>query len=477
MKLNRKWIMVIALVMSLTMATAGTMAYLTDRDTEVNTFTMGNVDIEVEEEYEQDSELYPGVEVEKQAGIKNVHKTSDAWVWMTVSVPTELKDYIELSWLSDTVKSEAENNVVTDGVHDGYTSYVVKYSKELAPGDSTPKYLQGVTLSELVDYQDGSYGYVANGKFNKLNGLDDLKIIVDGFAMQTEGFDTVGEAYNAYVDQWDKLGNGGESGAEGGKEPEAANGDDDNVTYQIPTDVVRVTNSDELKIALNNKSATILLEDGEYDWNGTGHNGTAQTVNIYGESKDVILYHTNEGEGGTDYDFDGYNVNFYGLTISGEKQGKNYPGWARMSATYNDCVIKQTYGLYAGTHTFNYCTLDVTGDQYNIWTWGAENATFNNCTINSNGKAILLYGTASTKLSMTNCVFNDIDNGSVTSKKAAIEVGSGYGTTKEINVTNVDVNGYEINDEGLNTSSTLWGNKNSMTQDELNVVVDGVDVY
>ena len=36
------------------------------------------------------------------------------------------------------------------------------------------------------------------------------------------------------------------------------------------------------------------------------------------------------------------------------------------------------------------------------------------------------------------------------------------------------VNGYEINDEGIRTGTTLWGNKNSMSTDKLNVVVDGV---
>jgi hypothetical protein len=58
-----------------------------------------------------------------------------------------------------------------------------------------------------------------------------------------------------------------------------------------------------------------------------------------------------------------------------------------------------------------------------------------------------------------------------------IEVGSGYGSSFEVIVNNTTVNGYEINDEGTNTGTTLWGNKNSMGTDKLNVVVDGVDVY
>ena len=50
-------------------------------------------------------------------------------------------------------------------------------------------------------------------------------------------------------------------------------------------------------------------------------------------------------------------------------------------------------------------------------------------------------------------------------------------TKNELIVNNTVVNGYEINDKGINTGSTLWGNKNSMGTDKLNVVIDGVDVY
>ena len=51
------------------------------------------------------------------------------------------------------------------------------------------------------------------------------------------------------------------------------------------------------------------------------------------------------------------------------------------------------------------------------------------------------------------------------------------GTSFELIVNDTVVNGYEINDKGINTGSTLWGNKNSMPKERLNVVVDGVDVY
>lgn len=49
MKLNRKWLLLVALVLSVAMATTGTLAYLTDEDADVNTMTLGSVKIEQHE--------------------------------------------------------------------------------------------------------------------------------------------------------------------------------------------------------------------------------------------------------------------------------------------------------------------------------------------------------------------------------------------------------------------------------------------
>ena len=88
---------------------------------------------------------------------------------------------------------------------------------------------------------------------------------------------------------------------------------------------------------------------------------------------------------------------------------------------------------------------------------------------------MLLYGQANTKLTIEDCVFNDNDG--LNELKAAIEIGNDYNKSYELIVNNTIVNGYAINDKGINTGTTLWANKNSMSQDMLNVVVDGVDVY
>ncbi|MBP3428121.1 MAG: hypothetical protein J6M47_07665 [Clostridia bacterium] len=465
MKLNRRLMMVLALVMSLAMATTGTLAFLTDRDTVENTFTMGNVDIEVEEEFEQNSPLDPGVKVEKKAGIKNTHAKSDAWVWMTVSVPAALKDALDLEWLEGTSVEELDSSA--HGAD--YVSYLVKHPTILKPGEPTPQYLQSVTLSKNVDYQDGKYVVVEGGEITATIGdLSKIDVIVDGYAMQTESFDTVDDAYTAYTTQWGGL-TGGDSGYKG--EPK---GDDDTVTYEIPADAYKVNNSDELKQAILDGKTSIVLAAGEYNWSGTGHNGTTQSVAIYGESKSAVLKVTNEGGEGGDNDFDGYTVVFNNLTITSDNDWAT--GWKRMNATFNDCVINNNLNLVNGNHVFNYCTLNQTENQYNIWTYGASNAEFNYCTFNCAGKSIYVDGNRgnTTTLNINNCVFND--NGGV-EDKAAIETGTTYGDSYVLKVNNTTVNGFAVNPNGISTESTLWANKNSMGTDKLNVVVDGVDVY
>lgn len=232
---------------------------------------------------------------------------------------------------------------------------------------------------------------------------------------------------------------------------------------------VVVSTAAQLATAVANGATSLYLMDGEYDIAGCG----GKTLNISG-SKNAIIKIMNEGELGSDYGFDGSTVTFNGVTFDTSLNNGNYKGFARMKGTYNNCTFNGSYALNAN-NTFYGCVFNVSGDAYNLWTWGAPEATFNNCTFNSDGKAILLYGGTNTKLTLNSCIFND--KGGLTDLKAAVEIGNDYNSSYELIVNNTVVNGYEINDKGINTGSTLWGNKNSMGTDKLNVVVDGVDVY
>ena len=233
--------------------------------------------------------------------------------------------------------------------------------------------------------------------------------------------------------------------------------------------VDQAKNDTQLNTAIENGATTVVLGSGNYI---IPDSAQGKALTIVGNGNTVVATQDDGSYEGCDYSLDGATVTFEGVTINTDST--TYTGYARCKGTYNNCTINGTFTLYDNS-TFNNCTFNVSGDVYNIWTWGAPTATFNNCTFNSDGKALLLYGTANTKLTLNDCTFND--NGGLTDLKAAVEIGNDYGKSYELIVNNATVNGYEINDKGINTGSTLWANKNSMPQDKLNVVVDGVDVY
>ena len=269
------------------------------------------------------------------------------------------------------------------------------------------------------------------------------------------------------------------------------NGDDDE-EYVAPTGVYEITGAEDFNVypadatatSLNASSdaqissiidagvSTINLTPGTYIIPDDAQGKTLTFIGT-GNPEDTKIATQDDGSyEGVDYSLDGATVTFENITINTDSH--TYTGYARCKGTYKNCVINGTYTLY-GDSKFENCTFNVSGDVYNIWTWGAPNATFDGCTFNSDGKAMLLYGTENTNLTIENSVFND--KGGLTDLKAAIEIGNDYNKSYTLVVNNTVVNGYEINDKGINTGTTLWANKNSMGTDNLSVTVDGVKVY
>lgn len=283
--------LILCMVMALTMGLGGTLAYLTDRDAETNVFTIGNVDIELEEDFEQGAELIPGVDIEKKPVITNTGST-DAWVWLTFSLPAEMDQLIQgtedgssenvIHWnpLGATadgyVTEERVKNAIAAGhLPEGitaeeilasnmtwnvfnsiatgencyaeeingknYNTYVLLYNKALEPGETTLPSIYKVFLDSRVDIDpDGNMAFVKNGEVTKLdwNINDDGAPIIyaAAYAVQKEGFETVQDAYAAYSEQWGE--NGGVEYAQG----------------------VEVTNSEEFVKALSADEPQIIVE-------------------------------------------------------------------------------------------------------------------------------------------------------------------------------------------------------------------------
>ena len=234
-------------------------------------------------------------------------------------------------------------------------------------------------------------------------------------------------------------------------------------------EVPQVKNNTELDTAINGGVSTVVLGDGNYI---IPDSAQGKTLTIVGNGNTVVATQDDGSYEGCDYSLDGANVTFEGVTINTDST--TYTGYARCSATYNNCTINGAFWLY-GESVFNNCTFNVTGDNYNIWTWGAKSVKFNDCTFNTDGKSVLVYN-QSCDVYVDGCTFNDRTNGTGFTK-SAIETGvDGVGPKYNIYITDTTVNGFAENDKCVGYKNIV-GNKNSLTNDYLNIVVDGKDVY
>ena len=237
-----KKIIALLLVISTTVALSigGTLAYLTDRDSEANVFTTGDVNIDLNEDFNQGSTLIPGVDIEKEPTVTNVGP-NDAWVWTTVAVPKNLAGVIVFKEQNTTDWTWTEGTTEING--EDYVLYTAMHNAALDVDVETSALFTAVTLASTVDIDpDGQWHTVVNGTATDLkwNNSDGNPVIyVSAYAIQTEGFNTVADAYDAYNTQW----------ADNGTE------------YGTPSTVTTVSTADELTAALANGGTVVLTSD------------------------------------------------------------------------------------------------------------------------------------------------------------------------------------------------------------------------
>ncbi len=219
----KKKILSICLVVSLLAiaVVGGTLAYFTDTDAKTNTFTVGNVKIELHE-YVSDANddgildsyptekvnMLPGVKLDKFARIENVG-SNDAYVRVNYKVAAASKDVV----LVDIPKNENPENdpyVVTVTDTADYRIYTVTF-KDVLPADvvSEGATHNGVTLlinatvslvnsfDWVLDESGDVAGYKYNGIEVKSTELN-TDVIVTAEAIQALGFDNAADAFKAY---------------------------------------------------------------------------------------------------------------------------------------------------------------------------------------------------------------------------------------------------------------------------------------
>ncbi len=192
MKLQKSSLaMILAVVLTLTMAVGGTLAYLTDQtDAVANVMTVGNVDITQKEDFEQNSSLYPGVAVKKEVTVENVGN-SDAYVRTLISFEMgdmskeEFLQYVHWTCGSDWTEGDGE---VKDGKY--VVPFTYKHVLEAGDKTNTPSLLT-VTLDKTAD--NAQVKALANAEGNYI-------VWAQSQAVQAKGFTEADVALKAAFD-------------------------------------------------------------------------------------------------------------------------------------------------------------------------------------------------------------------------------------------------------------------------------------
>lgn len=210
--MKKKLAVVLALVLVMALSIAGTYAYLTSKDTVVNTFTVGNVQIKLDEaKVTEDGKpvegadrvkantyhLLPGHEYKKDPTVTVLKGSEESYVRMLVTVSDMAKlqaafpkaDYPDFykgdlfllqklvtGWDKDTWKSIGYSN----------GTYEFRYKTTVEPSDDLnlvlPALFTGVSIPGDVDN-------------TALANLQNAKITIVAQAIQADGFDTADLAW------------------------------------------------------------------------------------------------------------------------------------------------------------------------------------------------------------------------------------------------------------------------------------------
>lgn len=234
-------LLAVALCMAAILGMGSTLAYLTDEETATNVFTVGKVDIKLNENFTQDSLLMPGTSTQNNVAKEiSITNTGDqpAYVRLHFAVPTILDSGDEddpkfsafdnmlhfnfglgsmkenkWNWHSTQVyntderdgdwgypenegdwhfyKTTVPQTVNGKEYNVSYNVYVATWMVPLAPGATTDLAIRQVYLDQRLDNEDIT---------NIIEKIGQIKVLVAAEAVQSAGFD--GQPYKAFTDAY-----------------------------------------------------------------------------------------------------------------------------------------------------------------------------------------------------------------------------------------------------------------------------------
>lgn len=220
----KKKIIALCLVvaLALTAVVSGSLAYFTDTDKANNVFTVGKVDITLNEknadgtDFTQNQKLYPGTKTQnniaKIVTVTNNQGSEDAYLWAEIWIPSALDDgddnspvapglgnSLHFNYGEGVVETKATflGSKDIDGVkYNGYVHYI-KDDTAKAAGATTAQLLDQVYMDKKVT--QGEKGYLlADGQTDYTGSWN---IIVYGVGIQANGIASITDAITTYYNK------------------------------------------------------------------------------------------------------------------------------------------------------------------------------------------------------------------------------------------------------------------------------------
>lgn len=455
----------LVLVLLVGMAAGGTVAWLIDASHQVvNTFTYGDINIELEEtdtDLDGDSnpntneyEMVPGRELKKDPIVTVLPDSEAHWLFVKVEnkggdvtvdgTPYAFKDFLTYSIATGWTPLDETN-------HPGV--YYIAVDKDTAKEGKAYHVIEGDKVTVDTDVTKAMVNALdANGTKNY------PQISVIAYAIQSEGFTDVKVA-------WDEVKNA------------QLSPDEDPVVTK--TDVANDTDFENaLKDTTSDAIVVNLTGDVTYDvaaWAQNAMGGTdTETITINGNGKTITFHQTNSDWNNITTGANGAKliINNAKITNSGHNDGP----WNRHDLNFacdvemNNVTSDKAFAFKAGAVLNNVTINDAnTSDTYAIWIQpNGQTVTLDGCTIDmtaaTDGRGIKIdeqYVTTPAKvtLKVSNTVFK-------TEEKSAILVKSVAGA--DITLDNINITGV-----AADSTNAVWVDEASTAYADLVTVTGG----
>lgn len=173
-------IAVVALALVLCFAIGGTLAWLVDKsDAVVNTFTYGDINIDLSETTGNEYKMIPGNDITKDPKV-TVEKDSEAcWLFVKIEKSANYADYLADYTIAD-------GWTALDGV-DGV--YYREVNADTAKAGTSYQVLKGDTVTVLDSVKKSDMEAIKNGT------VDEPTLTFTAYAVQKDGFNTAALAW------------------------------------------------------------------------------------------------------------------------------------------------------------------------------------------------------------------------------------------------------------------------------------------